>query len=58
MRGNHYEEENMIALLSPFAVESLVFGLFWHNWSPRCEREREGEKRDPAVLFSRRSVDK
>lgn len=44
----------MIALLSLFVAESLLFGLFWHNWSPRSEKERESEKRDPAVLFSRR----
>ena len=46
----------MIALLSLFVGETLVFALFWHNWSPRSERERESEKRHPAVLFSRRSL--
>ncbi len=46
----------MIALIFLFVVESFVFGAMWHNKSARSGMERESERPDPAVLFSRRSA--
>jgi len=41
-------------LLVLLVVESFVFGVMWHNKSARSGLERESERPDPAVLFSRR----
>ena len=43
----------MNALLVLFVAESFVFGAMWHNKSARSGMERECERPDPAVLFSR-----
>jgi hypothetical protein len=39
-----------------FVAELFVFGAMWHNKSARSGMERESERPDPAVLFSRRSA--
>jgi hypothetical protein len=46
----------LIAFLFVFVAESFAFGLMWYNKSARSERERESERPEPAVLFSRRSI--
>jgi hypothetical protein len=38
-----------------FVVVTVLFAAIWHNQPPQSERKHEGEKPDPAVLFSRRS---
>ena len=43
----------MNALLVLIVAESFVFGAMWHNQSARSGMERESERPDPAVLFSR-----
>ena len=45
----------MNALLVLFVAELFVIAAMWHNKSARSGMERESERPDPAVLFSRRS---
>jgi hypothetical protein len=42
------------ALLVLFVAELFVIAAMWHNKSARSGMERESERPDPAVLFSRR----
>jgi hypothetical protein len=46
------------ALFVLFVTESFVFGAMWHNKSARSGLERESERPDPAVLFSRMRTSK
>lgn len=48
----------MNALLVLFVAESFVFGAMWHNKSARSGLERESERPDQAVLFSRMRTSK
>jgi hypothetical protein len=41
------------ALLVLLVAELFAFGAMWHNKSARSGMERESERPDPAVLFSR-----
>jgi hypothetical protein len=43
------------ALLALYVAELFVIAAMWHNKSARSGMERESERPDPAVLFSRRS---
>ncbi len=43
----------MSALVFLLVAELFVLGAMWHNQSPRSERERESDKPDAAVLFTR-----
>jgi hypothetical protein len=43
------------ALYFLLVAEAFVFGLMWHNQSPRSEGEHEAERPDPALLFPGRS---
>jgi hypothetical protein len=45
----------MNALFALYVAELFVIAAMWHNKPARSGMERESERPDPAVLFSRRS---
>jgi len=53
LRLSYEQEGNVNALLVLFVAESFVLAAMWHNKSARSGMERESERPDPAVLFSR-----
>jgi hypothetical protein len=48
------KDGNVNALFALYVAELFVIAAMWHNKPARSGMERESERPDPAVLFSRR----